>query len=319
MLISVIIPCYNVEKYIIECITSVRSQSYPDIEIICIDDGSTDRTAALLASQSEYITLLYSPRKGAAYARNRGIDIAKGAYIQFLDADDLLLPDKISSNVQVIEAASKTQTGTGTEKYMVIGRHIHVRPNGERQHYSYHNDQWTSIIAFSWGHTCCNLWSAQLVREVGGFNENLSCYQDGDILFRIALLCQNILYDPGYNTIIRERPGSISTTKDNPQQNEQRLINSLSIRNNMKAYLMSVNKYTKLYQQVLAHHIFLHIKDLAHSDIEKATTYHNQHIPRGFTPNVAGLSYIYILNYKLGGFRFAEKIARRIHKIKGRL
>ena len=91
MKFSVIIPCYNVEKYIENTVQIVLNQTYKDFEVILIDDGSKDSTLAILNNLKETddrIKVFTQPNKGVSYTRNRGIDIAKGEYIYFLDADD---------------------------------------------------------------------------------------------------------------------------------------------------------------------------------------------------------------------------------------
>ena len=94
--ISVIIPVYNVEKYIHECIDSIIRQTYKNIEIICIDDGSSDKSYDILkeyASKDNRFILLQQENKGAGTARNKGLEIATGDFISFLDADDFFEHD----------------------------------------------------------------------------------------------------------------------------------------------------------------------------------------------------------------------------------
>ena len=99
-LVSVIIPVYNAEKYIAEAITSVINQTWPNIEIIIIDDGSTDRSLEIAkAFSGEKIKVYTQPNQGATVARNYGLKESRGDYIQFLDADDLLSSDKIEGQV----------------------------------------------------------------------------------------------------------------------------------------------------------------------------------------------------------------------------
>lgn len=93
MLFSIIIPVYNVEKYIHACLESVLDQSYPDWEAICVDDGSTDRSHAILeefAAKDNRIIIVSQSNAGTAAARNTGLRSAKGEYIFFLDSDDWL-------------------------------------------------------------------------------------------------------------------------------------------------------------------------------------------------------------------------------------
>lgn len=99
MKISIIIPVYNVEKYLRECLDSVLNQTLTDIEIICINDGSTDNSLQILeeyAAKDERIKIINQENKGLACARNTGINNATGKYIFFLDSDDYLLPNVIS-------------------------------------------------------------------------------------------------------------------------------------------------------------------------------------------------------------------------------
>lgn len=97
--VSVIIPVYNVEKYLRECLDSVVNQTLQDIEIICINDGSTDNSLEILkeyAKRDERIDIIDSINKGVSTARNLGIDKSQGKYIIFVDSDDWLEPDCIA-------------------------------------------------------------------------------------------------------------------------------------------------------------------------------------------------------------------------------
>lgn len=97
-LISVIIPVYNTAKYLPQCLDSIVNQTLRDIEIICVDDGSTDNSLEILqqyAGQDKRFTLLQQPNRFAGVARNAGMDIARGAYLSFLDSDDFFAPDML--------------------------------------------------------------------------------------------------------------------------------------------------------------------------------------------------------------------------------
>lgn len=100
-MVSVIIPVYNGERYIEKSIKSVLDQSFRDIEIIIVDDGSTDGTANIIKKYN--VRYIYQNNKGPSAARNRGIKEAKGEYISFLDADDIYYPLKIEEQVQILE------------------------------------------------------------------------------------------------------------------------------------------------------------------------------------------------------------------------
>ncbi len=104
--LSIIIPVYNTEKYVEECISSVLSQTSDDFELIVVDDGSCDRsveTVAKLINGKANCKLLKNNHKGVCGARNSGIDIASGDYICFVDSDDVLFPDYVESIVKASE------------------------------------------------------------------------------------------------------------------------------------------------------------------------------------------------------------------------
>ena len=102
-LVSVIIPAYNSANYIEEALESVFEQTFQDFEIIVIDDGSTDETGEVLKKYGDRIRLLFQDNGGCASARNKGIRIARGKYIAFLDADDLWMPTKLEKQVAMFE------------------------------------------------------------------------------------------------------------------------------------------------------------------------------------------------------------------------
>ena len=96
VMISVILPCYNVEKYVDETLQSILSQNYINYEIICLNDGSTDSTKDIIQKYERAysrITVVDSSHHGLSYQRNKGISLAKGRFIHYMDADDLLHPD----------------------------------------------------------------------------------------------------------------------------------------------------------------------------------------------------------------------------------
>lgn len=101
--VSVIIPAYNAERYICEAIESVFAQTYQDLEIIIVDDGSKDDIKQILSQYGNKIRYIYQNNSGVSAARNRGIREARGEYIAFLDADDIWLSNKLMWQVSIAE------------------------------------------------------------------------------------------------------------------------------------------------------------------------------------------------------------------------
>lgn len=102
-LVSVIVPCYNNAETVISAVNSVLLQDYPNIEVLVIDDGSTDNSVEILATLERKIILLQQENKGSASARNTGLLAATGQFIAFNDSDDLWLPGKLSAQINFLQ------------------------------------------------------------------------------------------------------------------------------------------------------------------------------------------------------------------------
>ena len=106
-LISCIVPVFNGERYLRECLDSILGQSYQPLQVIVVDDGSIDRTAQIVLSYGRRILLLQQPNRGSAAAKNQGIRAAEGEYIGFLDADDVWHPEKLG--IQMARLRAQTE------------------------------------------------------------------------------------------------------------------------------------------------------------------------------------------------------------------
>ena len=118
-LVSIVIPAFNCSRHIVECIDSALNQTYSAVEIIVVDDGSTDDTRQKLQPYVEAgkIRYRYQANKGPAAARNAGVRLSRGKYLQFLDGDDLLSPVKIERQVAQLEAAAAPAIGACDYRY----------------------------------------------------------------------------------------------------------------------------------------------------------------------------------------------------------
>ena len=105
--VSIIIPAYNSSRYLAEAIDSVLAQTFQDFEIIIVDDGSTDGTLQVARNYPQLLRVVSQQRLGPSAARNAGIQVSKGEYLVFLDADDLLLPSKLEAQVFYLDDHSE--------------------------------------------------------------------------------------------------------------------------------------------------------------------------------------------------------------------
>lgn len=119
MKFSIIIPAYNAEAYLQRCLDSIFSQDFQDYEVIVIDDGSSDGTPTLL-TQYPSVNVITQANQGMATARNRGLDVARGEYILFVDSDDWLCPDALRTLAERLH----------DEDILGFGTQIHTEANG---------------------------------------------------------------------------------------------------------------------------------------------------------------------------------------------
>lgn len=128
IIISIVIPVYNVEKYLDECLESIIKNYNTNIEVILVDDGSTDKSGVLCDKydkEHEFISVIHKKNGGLSSARNVGIEKAKGKYIWFVDSDDYISNDSISN---IIEEAKK-------DTDLIIGNYLVFYPNGNKEIY----------------------------------------------------------------------------------------------------------------------------------------------------------------------------------------
>lgn len=184
-LVSVVIPVFNGEKTIEETIRSVLAQSLTDFEVLVIDDGSQDQTAAIVTSiKDSRIQLHHYPNKGLSASRNRGIHRAVGKYISFLDADDLWTPEKLEAQLQAMGdhpnatvAYSWTDYIDGNSRIFQAGSR--VTANGqvlERLLLRNFVESGSNILVLR-----------SVFEQVGDFDETLKAAEDWDMLLRLAV------------------------------------------------------------------------------------------------------------------------------------
>ena len=110
-LVSILIPAYNAETWIADTLCSAIAQTWEPKEIIVVDDGSTDRTLSIARQfESDQFRVVANEHQGAAATRNKALSLSRGDYIQYLDADDLLAPDKIARQMEAVEHAPSKRT-----------------------------------------------------------------------------------------------------------------------------------------------------------------------------------------------------------------
>lgn len=134
-LVSVIIPAYNCEDFLAEAIESVLAQTYLPVEIIVVDDGSTDRSGDVAKGfKDSGVRYFYQPNSGAGAARNQGTNLARGSYFAFLDADDVWLPDKLTLQMAAFDDDPGLDMVFGqVSQFYDSGSDSHLKTQGEHE------------------------------------------------------------------------------------------------------------------------------------------------------------------------------------------
>lgn len=186
-LVSVIIPAFNRADTIERAINSVLYQTYEDLELIVVDDASSDHTNDIInelkSKDPRIIYIKHTKNMGAAVARNTGIKNHKGEYIAFLDSDDLWLPDKLEKQLNAIDRPSPNIGVVYSSVLRVEAENVFFEQSfkGHKSGYIYKDLLYNNFIPSS----------AILVRgscfdEIGLWDDNLTCFQDWDLVLRLS-------------------------------------------------------------------------------------------------------------------------------------
>jgi glycosyltransferase involved in cell wall biosynthesis len=172
-LISVVIPVFNAEAFLAETVASILAQDYRPLEVIVVDDGSSDGSLAVAEKLRPAIRVLHQPNAGPAAARNRGIELAQGSYLAFSDADDLWAPGRLARQHGVLQREPRLD--------MVLGlTRMQYRPDAGDHAARFRSDE-EAIVLFSFG---AGLFRRAIFERVGLLSEDLRNTEDADWFMR---------------------------------------------------------------------------------------------------------------------------------------
>jgi len=196
-LVSILIPAYNVEKWIADSIRSALAQTWENKEIIVVDDGSSDRTFEIAQRfVTQGVQAIKQPNRGAAAARNKALELSRGDYIQWFDADDLLAPDKIAKQMELVEkgASKRTLFSSAWGMFMYRPNHAQFTPT----------ELWSDLSPVEWlvrkmgqnlyMQTANWLVSRELTNAAGPWDERLLTDDDGEYFCRVLLASDGVRF-----------------------------------------------------------------------------------------------------------------------------
>lgn len=226
-LISVIIPAYNAEKTLGAAISSALTQTYPHLEIVVCDDGSTDATSAIATSYGDRVRLVRQDNAGVAAARNAAIAPSTGELCALLDADDILLPGHVSRCLRLWrDAGGGRRLVTANALYLTHDgiaprRRLIPRPIPARE-------QRLRVMEHPFV-TGFALFPRSMADELGGFDTTLRTAEDYDFWLRAVFHGWEVLFQMEPQALYRRGPGSLSTELTQMQGDGSAVLRKLSL------------------------------------------------------------------------------------------
>ncbi|MBW4518934.1 MAG: glycosyltransferase [Scytolyngbya sp. HA4215-MV1] len=240
--VSILIPCYNAEQWIAQAIESALAQTYSEQEVIVVDDGSSDRSLNIIQSFGDQIRWATQPNQGGNATRNRLLAMSSGSWIQYLDADDYLLPHKIERQVQYLAQVPAADIIYGPSRFeyyheKAVWQEILSIPNP--------HDPWILLVRWYLPQTGSPLWRKQAIVDVGGWKTDQPCCQEHELYFRLLMARKRFEYLNDASSVYRQWSESTVCKKNKAETYRRRL----EITDNAEVYLKENKQLTPMRQQ----------------------------------------------------------------------
>lgn len=314
--VSVIIPSFNSRDHIAETLKSVCSQSYSNIEMIVIDDGSTDGSFDYLNNLKIPNLIVKTNRsKGACAARNYGYKLSSGDYIQYLDADDLLSKDKIEKQVLLLKPNPEHIAVCSTKHFYDIPENGTISdepfmfstctPSDFLLNLYGANDAFEMVQTSAW------LTPRVLIENAGPWDESLSKDQDGEFFCRVVMGSRGICYEPNVINYYRKHINGTNISGQRQRTHIESQLKALNSKANQLASLSHTEAYQKamsLQYKFLAINAYPQFKDVSKAAID-------------ISESLGGSDYVPVLGGRLieflkvtFGWKLAKFISFWMHK-----
>lgn len=214
--VSVVVPVYNVEDYLEKCLRSILTQTYSDLEVLLIDDGSTDRSGGLceeLAQTDPRVRVIHQENQGLGGARNTGIEAAQGEWILFVDSDDWLEADLIADSLEAAERAGADMVVPAFRTVDETGRELAVMREDLPENTGLALARYPQLLLMSpcaWG----RLYRTRLFRDSGLRYPPRAWYEDLRTTFKLLPLAERVVAIPTVGVNYLQRAGSIMNSRN---------------------------------------------------------------------------------------------------------
>jgi hypothetical protein len=299
--VTIAIPCFNAERWIAACVESALAQTWPDKEIIVVDDGSTDDSLSILEKFGTAIRFIRTDHRGGNYARNEALRQASGEWVQFLDADDYLEPQKIAQ--QFSEAGGGAQADVIYSPTITADARTGAR---EPQKIDTTLNVFAQWISWQLPQTGGGLWRKSALDSIGGWKEDQPCCQEHELYLRALQASLRFVFAPTPHAVYRIWSEQTVCRRDP--------IFVIHIRTGLIDQLQAWMQERGLWKEQHAHEAgracFEMSRTVAKTNLPAAARYHRERAARGLI-HLAGPAAPrgYRLAHRLLGFANAEKLA----------
>lgn len=306
--VSILIPCHDAARWVGEAIESALRQTRPPGEVIVLDDGSNDESADIIASFGGRIRAAFRENRGGNPTRNELLASAAGQWIQFLDADDYLLPAKIETQlreagtldeVDVLYSPVLVDEGAGPGESKGAAA---IDPS---------EDLATHWLRWQVCQTGAVLWRAEALRSIGGWNETMTCCQDNEVCLRSIQAGLRFRFCPTPGAVYR-----IWSEETVSRRDPSRLIGvKTGLIDEMLDWLRKTGRLAPVHLRAAGQACFEMARTLARDDLDAASAYYRQRKARGLiVPAGPAAPANYRLARRIAGFGGAERLARWLRR-----
>jgi glycosyltransferase involved in cell wall biosynthesis len=236
-LVSILIPCYNSEQWIGHAIESALGQTWSNKQVIVLDDGSTDDSLNVIRRYESHLRWETGQNRGGGYARNRLLELASGEWVQYLDADDYLLAEKVTEQAEFVVQHPEVDVVIGPttmEFWSEQGvRHEQIALSGP-------HDYWTMLASWKLPQTGAPLWKRSAILDVGGWKRDQPCCQEHELYLRLLTGGKKFAYHSSGGSIYRQWSDQTVCKRDIPEVHRRRL----EIERKLEEFLSSTGQLT---------------------------------------------------------------------------
>lgn len=304
-LVSILIPCYNAERWVGEAIESALAQTYAHTEVIVVDDGSTDGSWKVIQSYGNRVRAETGENRGGNPTRNRLLELSKGEWLQYLDADDYLKPTKVADQMADILAQPEVDVLFGPS---IFAHHHGDQPPQESVHpIPLPHDPWVLLARWYLPQTGSPLWRKAALQEVGGWKPDQPCCQEHELYLRLLQAGKRFRYSEHSGSVYRHWSEATVSKRKIALVHEKRL----EIEDRAEAFLKERGQLTPERQAAISQARFEVARSRWQYDPDGAVNLvrrlHDQD-PQ-FVPSGDAAPGMFRAIYQRLGYRWAERLA----------